>query len=124
MGVVSLAVVAVAAYQSPFWPTSAEAQPQNSTGTPMMMDGVTMPDTASKEDYRAQLNESIAGLKGDALDEAFLKSMIVHHEGAVMMAEEIMKSTKRQELRTMAEDIITGQSAEIAQMRQWLKDWY
>jgi uncharacterized protein (DUF305 family) len=124
MAAVGMAVLAWGAYLSPFWPSDAEAQPEAGTGTPMIMDDGMASVPATDKDYMSQLNESIAGLKGDALDEAFLKAMIVRHEGAVAMAQEIMKSTKRQELKDLAEGIITGQAAEIVQMRQWLRDWY
>jgi uncharacterized protein (DUF305 family) len=50
--------------------------------------------------------------------------MIVHHEGAVEMAEAALEHAKHEELKTMANAIISAQTSEIAQMKQWLRDWY
>ena len=50
--------------------------------------------------------------------------MIVHHEGAVAMAEAALKNAEHQEIKTMATAIISAQTAEIAQMHAWLAEWY
>ncbi|MCM8748269.1 DUF305 domain-containing protein [Thermomicrobiaceae bacterium CFH 74404] len=62
--------------------------------------------------------------RAEPFDRAFLEAMIRHHEGAVRMAEQIRSSTKRPELRELADDIIATQQREIEQMRAWLADWY
>jgi len=64
------------------------------------------------------------GKAGDELDKVFLEDMIVHHEGAVDMAKELQKGTKRPELQKMAKDIIDVQTKEISMMRAWLRDWF
>lgn len=61
---------------------------------------------------------------GDARDVNFLEAMIVHHQGAVEMAQVISQSTKRAELKDMAEEIISAQTAEIAVMQRWLREWF
>lgn len=61
---------------------------------------------------------------GDDLDLAFIESMIIHHEGAVAMAEKIVTTTKRPELKQMAENIIGTQNEEIETMNGWLSSWY
>jgi uncharacterized protein (DUF305 family) len=50
--------------------------------------------------------------------------MIPHHEGAVIMAKEVLSKTKRPEIKQMAETIITSQQAEITQMQACRKTWY
>jgi uncharacterized protein (DUF305 family) len=70
------------------------------------------------------MTASMKGKTGDALDKVFLEEMIVHHQGAVDMAMELQKGTKRPELQKMAQDIITAQSIEITMMKQWLKEWF
>ena len=70
------------------------------------------------------MTASMKGKTGDALDKVFLEEMIVHHQGAVDMAMELQKGTKRPELQKMAQDIITAQSKEITMMKQWLKEWF
>ena len=64
-----------------------------------------------------------AALKGDAYDKAFIEGMIVHHEGAVEMAELALTSAKRQEIKDMADDIITTQNKEIGDMKNWQRGW-
>lgn len=61
---------------------------------------------------------------GDDFDKAFISGMIVHHQGAIDMANEAKKNAKHDEIKNMADDIISTQSREIEQMRQWHKDWY
>lgn len=66
----------------------------------------------------------LTGLQGDAFDKAFLAEMIVHHQGAVAMAEQALTSSKHQEIKDMAQKIIDAQNAEIAQMQSWQASWY
>ena len=66
----------------------------------------------------------VSGKTGDEFDKAFLSGMIVHHQGAVEMAQAALKSAKHQEIKDMAQKIITAQTAEIAQMQGWEKSWY
>ncbi|WP_328929156.1 DUF305 domain-containing protein [Streptomyces sp. NBC_00190] len=53
---------------------------------------------------------------GKAFDTAFMELMIKHHEGAVAMAKTEQGQGTFPEARTMAEAIITSQTAEIARM--------
>ena len=57
-------------------------------------------------------------------DRAFLDMMIPHHEGAITMAKEELAKGKNPTLRGLAEDIVSAQASEIAQMRKWRKAWY
>jgi uncharacterized protein (DUF305 family) len=54
----------------------------------------------------------------------FLIQMVPHHQEAVDTARLIAASTTDSELRTFAQNIITTQSAEIAQMNAWIDTWY
>jgi uncharacterized protein (DUF305 family) len=54
----------------------------------------------------------------------FLVHMIPHHQEAVDTAVYLRDNTDRPEMRIFAEDIIKTQSAEIAQMTDWLEIWY
>ena len=61
---------------------------------------------------------------GDELDKAFLDEMIVHHEGAVQMAQALLVGTKRPELIEMGNNIITAQTGEIEMMKKWRASWF
>lgn len=56
-------------------------------------------------------------------DTEFLSQMIVHHEMAVMMARMLSAGTRRSEMQTLAENIITSQVREIGMMQDWLSQW-
>lgn len=56
-------------------------------------------------------------------DKAFVQEMIPHHQMAVMMANMLKNGTERPEMKKLADEIITAQTSEIDQMRQWLVDW-
>ncbi|MGL5831125.1 MAG: DUF305 domain-containing protein [Candidatus Altimarinota bacterium] len=60
-------------------------------------------------------------LEGEAADRAYMTGMIGHHQGAIMMAEQLQKFTEREELKKLADDIIISQSAEVALLKNWLK---
>lgn len=57
-------------------------------------------------------------------DLRFIDAMTPHHEGALVMANEVLKKSSRPELKTLATAILKAQSTEIAQLKQWRKDWY
>lgn len=61
---------------------------------------------------------------GDDFDKAFITEMIVHHEGAVVMAKTAELNAKHSEIKEMAKEIIDAQTREIIQMREWLDLWY
>lgn len=56
-------------------------------------------------------------------DKAFIEGMIPHHQMAVMMANMLKGGTQRSEMEKLADNIITAQTNEIDQMRQWYIDW-
>ncbi|MBP6866061.1 MAG: DUF305 domain-containing protein [Candidatus Pacebacteria bacterium] len=66
----------------------------------------------------------IEGKTGDEFDKAFLSEMIVHHQGAVDMANEVLKTSKRPELLQLADEIIVAQTKEIKMMQDWQTSWF
>jgi uncharacterized protein (DUF305 family) len=73
----------------------------------------------SMNDMATQLQ----GKTGDDFDEAFLSGMIVHHQGAVAMAELAEKNAKHEEIKRLSRDIFLAQNEEIDTMRQWQIEW-
>jgi uncharacterized protein (DUF305 family) len=57
-------------------------------------------------------------------DLRFLDAMILHHQGAVIMAKEVQQKSKRPEMKQLADNIIKAQEKEIAQMQEWRQAWY
>jgi uncharacterized protein (DUF305 family) len=57
-------------------------------------------------------------------DLMFIDMMIPHHASAVAMAQVALSRAEHPEIRTLAEDIIASQSAEIEQMRSWRDQWH
>ncbi len=61
---------------------------------------------------------------GEGADRMFLRMMIPHHQLAVDMAEDALDRAEHEELKGFAREIIREQSAEIAEMEGYLRDWY
>ena len=64
------------------------------------------------------MKDMAAPYTGDA-DRDFVTHMIPHHQGAVAMAEVLLKYGKDPELRKMAQEIVAAQEKEISFMKQW-----
>ncbi len=80
---------------------------------------------AAEADYAPMMRDP-AGLSPDEADRAFLEGMIVHHQGAIDMAQSYLDADfeKQPEVAQMAEAIVTVQDGEIEQMQGWLNEWY
>lgn len=57
-------------------------------------------------------------------DLRFIDAMMMHHQGAVVMATEALEKSQRPEIKQLANNIIAAQKKEIAQMKQWRTAWY
>src|SRR3990167_10910673 len=67
--------------------------------------------------------EALKGKTGDEFDDTFIELMIEHHQGAIDMANLVGANAKHQEVRDLADDIISAQTQEIEMMQKWQKDW-
>jgi uncharacterized protein (DUF305 family) len=69
--------------------------------------------------------EQLAAARGTAFDELFLRLMIKHHEGALLMVTDLLKSPRAAQevdISVLANEIETTQQAEIGLMWQMLAD--
>ena len=57
-------------------------------------------------------------------DLMFLQMMIPHHQDAIDMVNEALTKAERQEIKTLSQNIVATQTAEITEMRGYLKAWY
>jgi len=64
---------------------------------------------------------TLASAEGAEFDQMWLTMMIEHHEGAIIMAQDVLATTDNAEVATMAEDIVAAQEAEIATMQALLE---
>ena len=67
--------------------------------------------------------DELKGKSGDEFDKTFINLMIEHHQGAIDMASVAKTSTGHQEIKDLADNIISAQTGEIDLMRQWQKTW-
>ena len=69
----------------------------------------------------------LEALAGNDFDVEFVRQMVPHHEGALLMSRALIQrnddEAPRTELRRLAESIIKTQDLEIAQMKKWLAEW-
>ncbi|RIQ18256.1 DUF305 domain-containing protein [Jiangella rhizosphaerae] len=63
------------------------------------------------------------GRFGVSAEPEYLAGMVAHHEEAVTAARELARSG-RAEMRRFGDSIVETQSAQIHQMRGWLRAWY
>lgn len=121
------------------WIFASAAVNNNHTGMMKMMGMKDMgmmgmsQDSEEHEEHHPEdamsetMGNMMMGLEGktaDEFDRAFISGMIVHHQGAINMAEAALKNAKHQEIKDMSNAIISAQSREIDQMKEWQKQWY
>ncbi len=70
--------------------------------------------------YKKMMPE-LSKISGADRDNAYLKGMIAHHDGAIQMAKQAQTVQLRQEVLSLTEGIISTQAKEIADMKQYLK---
>ncbi len=85
---------------------------------------LAQPDHAGHGSMAMQSMGELQKLSGRNFDIAYMSMMIEHHKGAVEMAQAILKTSKDARIRKAAQEIVTVQKKEIAQLEGWLKAWY
>ncbi|WP_314612879.1 DUF305 domain-containing protein [Streptomyces stackebrandtii] len=84
------------------------------------MDGMDHDDSGMPGMMDDQRMDQLRGTSGTGFDTMFLTMMIEHHEGAIEMAQTEKTEGAYGPAKTLADDIITAQTAEIAQMKTML----
>lgn len=77
-------------------------------------------------EYRLSMYDKNAmdlGRADRGVDLRYLNAMIAHHRGAMLLAEQT-KESKREEIRSLAKDILSGEPKLIAELYEWKKEWY
>ncbi|MCF7917735.1 DUF305 domain-containing protein [Candidatus Gracilibacteria bacterium] len=93
---------------------------QNMDHSMMNMD-MPSADPSSKAFFEANMKmhkDMNISFSGDA-DIDFVTGMIPHHQGAIDMAQIVLKYGKNEEIKTLAQNIIKAQQEEIAFMQNW-----
>lgn len=124
-----LVVVTIAAAPGVLTACSTNAQNQVQSPNPVITTaGASQPPDHNNMGgmHHGSMDHSMMNLgPADAeFDLRFIDSMIPHHEGAVVMAQEVLQKSQRPELKRLAADIIKAQRQEINQMKQWRTAWY
>lgn len=101
------------------------AQTGGTGSTPVVSNGtVATAVPAATADAMAGMDHGSVPMGDASYDAQFIDSMIMHHQGAIEMANQALKEGERQEIKDLAANIIKAQEAEIAQMQDWRKQWY
>lgn len=69
------------------------------------------------------MQKQYEGYKGEKYDQMFLAGMIAHHQGAIDMANLALANAKHQEIKDLANAIVTAQTSEITDMTSWQTQW-
>ena len=57
-------------------------------------------------------------------DLRYINAMASHHRGAMLLAEQAAKQSKRQDIKDLAIEILKNEPVAINELYQWKKDWY
>jgi len=91
----------------------------------LLVAGINAPEakTSDSSMTMSSMTGSLKGKTGDEFDKAFISGMIEHHQGAIDMANLAKQNAKHQDIKSMADDIVSTQSKEISQMKTWQSEW-
>ena len=107
--------------------TAAYAVNNNNNGIKRMMGMHTNTNSQNMMDNNdmsmGEMNSLLQGKTGDEFDKAFLTEMIMHHQGAIDMANLAKTNAKHDEVKTLADNILAAQSKEIDMMQTWQSQW-
>lgn len=116
MGVIA-AIVAIVAVSIYLISKNNGMMGNNMMSTDSVQQANVQADTSSV-DYK-----QYAALKGEDYDRAFLSNMLAHHAGAIEMANLALTNASHQEVKDLAQAIISAQTSEVQDMTTWQARW-
>lgn len=96
----------------------AAGAPPPSEAAQGMEHGMQMPGMAGESEMAA-----LRDLQGEQFDLRFIDMMTAHHQGAIQMAEQVLREGENPRVADLARQIIEAQRAEIDQMAAWRQEW-
>lgn len=97
----------------------------NAADDPCIVAGMGTPAAAMEPGSGMNMGTPVTGMAMmQEFDLMFIDMMIPHHEDAVAMAKIALVRAEHEEIRTLAENVIASQTAEIEQMKAWRIAWY
>ena len=84
---------------------------------------INMEMTGMRDSMKGMDMKKLNAQTGNDFDVMFLEQMTPHHLGAVVMAKEALQKSEHREIKTLANQIIKSQEAEIKQMNDWRAKW-
>lgn len=127
VAIASIATSALAACTSTTNPESSSSNAPIASSTPSSMSSST-PKPSGMGNMDKMGNMSSMGMDlgpADAnFDLRFIDGMMPHHQGAIAMAKEAQQKSQRPEIKKLADEIISAQTKEIAELQTWRKQWY
>jgi len=95
----------------------------NGNHSSVSSDEKTATSTSASGMSMDEMTTDLKSKTGDAFDKAFISEMIVHHQGAIDMANLALTNANHQEVKDLAKNIISAQTTEIQQMKDWQTQW-
>ena len=72
----------------------------------------------------SDMEKALQGKSGDDFDREFIDLMIEHHNGAIAMANLAKTNAGHDEIKAMADDIVSAQTSEVSMMQSWKASWF
>ncbi|WP_305094420.1 DUF305 domain-containing protein [Prescottella sp. R16] len=105
-------------------PSTSEGTDHGSMGHDMTdMPGMSGDDMSGHGGMMtAEQMQALDAATGPEFDRMWLEMMIEHHEGAVDSSDDILQDGESEQVRTLAQQIVSSQQAEITQMQEMLNN--
>ena len=99
-----------------------------------MVDGMQMPSGgghtahggAASSSQTMDMAADVEKLRSapEPFDLAFIDAMIPHHQDAIEASKAAASRAQRDEIKTLAREIVEGQQREVDALRQWRQSWF